>query len=40
MDMREQPDGNQKLEFGEIVLLALSMGSILAAVHFFLGSVF
>ena len=40
MDMREQPDENHKLEIGEMVLLALSMGSILAAVHFFLGSVF
>ena len=40
MDMKEQHDSSRQLETGEVILLTLSMGSVLAALHFFLNSVF
>jgi hypothetical protein len=41
MDMREQASTNEnELETGELILLALSLGSVLASLHFFLNAIF
>ncbi|UYM17584.1 hypothetical protein [Endozoicomonas euniceicola] len=41
MEMKDNMKGyDYKLGFSELIILTLSFGSILAALHFFLGSVF
>ncbi|WP_281177671.1 hypothetical protein [Endozoicomonas arenosclerae] len=40
MDMKQHNTKDHELETGELILLSLSLGSILAALHFFLSSIF
>lgn len=41
MDMREQASiRNDELQTGELILLSLSLGSVLASLHFFLSAIF
>ncbi|MGI9281607.1 MAG: hypothetical protein ACR2PX_18525 [Endozoicomonas sp.] len=40
MDMKQHSAQNQELETGELILLSLSLGSILASLHFFFSAIF
>ncbi|WP_256484535.1 hypothetical protein [Endozoicomonas sp. 4G] len=40
MDMRQHNTQDHELETGELILLSLSLGSVLAALHYFLNAIF